>query len=125
MQAGLLGGGFPDGVLKFEEFVIDPALREELLVTSSLAESAFVQDENFVHVLNGRQAVRDSYRRTPGHESVQGIPNQQLCLGVDARRRFVEDEHPRVAGQGASEREELLLSGRERRASRRDGTQGP
>ncbi len=48
----------------------------------------------------------------PGHQDVQRVTNQQLGLGVDARRRFVEDENPRVERQRPRKREKLLLPDR-------------
>src|SRR4029079_18752972 len=85
-------GRFALPVLELEQPEVDAALREQLLMCAGLAQLPLVQDEDLVHVLDGRQAMRDRNRRAAGHQRVQGVANQELGLGIDARRRFVEDE---------------------------------
>ena len=51
----------------------------------------------------------------------QRVADQELGLGVDARRRLVEDEDARVERQRAGKRQQLLLADRERRAALGDG----
>ena len=53
----------------------------------------------------------------PGHQHVQRVADQQLGLGVDARRRLVEHEDARIEGERAGERQQLLLADRERGAA--------
>ena len=53
----------------------------------------------------------------PRHQHVQRVADQELGLGVDARRRLVEDQDARVERQRARERQQLLLADRERRAA--------
>ena len=86
-----------------------------------LAQLPLVQDEDLVHVLDRREAVRDGDRRAARHQDVQGVADQDLGLGVDARRRLVEDEDPRIEGEGAGERQQLLLADRQRGAALGDG----
>ena len=94
-----------------------PALREQLLVRARLAQLALVQHQDLVHVLDGRQPVRDGDRRAAGHQHVQRVADQELGLGVDARRRLVEDQDARIERQRARERQQLLLPDRQRRAA--------
>ena len=76
-----------------------------------------MQHEDLVHVLDGREPVRDRDRRAAGHQHVQRVANQQLGFGVDARRRLVEDQDARIERQRARERQQLLLPDRQRRAA--------
>ena len=80
------------------------------------AELAPVHDENRVHVLDGREPVCDGEHGPAGHEDVQGVLNEALGVGVDTGGCFVQDEDARRDGEGSREREELLLTDRQRRA---------
>ena len=100
-------------VLQLIQPVVDAALGQELLVGARLAQRAAVQDEDVVHVLDGRQPVRDGDRRAARHQDVQRVADEELGFGVDARRRFVEDQHARIEGQRAGERQQLLLADRQ------------
>ena len=53
----------------------------------------------------------------PAISDAQRVADQQLGLGVDARRRFVEDQDARIERQRARERQQLLLADRQRRAA--------
>ena len=102
-------------VLQLEQPEVDAALRQQLLVRARLAQLAFVQHEDLVHVLDRRQPVRDGDRRPAGHQHVQRVADQQLGFRVDARRRLVENQHARIERQRARERQQLLLADRQRR----------
>ena len=66
---------------------------EQLLMRALLAELALVQHEDEVHVLDGRQPVRDGEHGATGHHDVQRVLDERLGRGVDARRRLVEQQH--------------------------------
>src|SRR5206468_1861377 len=66
------------------------------------------------------QAVRDQDGRALAEEAAQLVEDRALGLGVDARERVVEDEHPRRCGEHARERDALLLPARERDAALAD-----
>ena len=53
----------------------------------------------------------------PRISTLQRVADQELGLGVDARRRLVEDEHAGIERQRARERQQLLLPDRQRRAA--------
>ena len=53
----------------------------------------------------------------PFISTLQGVADEQLGLGVDARRRLVEDQHARIERERARERQQLLLPDRQRRAA--------
>jgi hypothetical protein len=61
--------------------------------------------------------MRDGDRRAAGHQHVQRVADEQFGFGVDAGRGFVEDQHARIEGERAREREQLFLADRQRRAA--------
>src|SRR5687768_7895086 len=82
--------------LQLVEAVVDASLREELLMRSRLAELTLVHDQDPVHALNRRQPVRDGDRRPASHRHLERIANEQLGIGIDARRRLIENQHARI-----------------------------
>jgi len=104
-------------VLELIEAVIDAALREEFLMRALLTETAFVEDEDAVSVLNGAEAMCDDQGGASTEQAVEGIANQQLGFGVDAGGGFVEDEEVRIVREGAGEIDELALADGERGAA--------
>src|SRR5712691_9513940 len=110
-DAMLARGGLMSPVLELIEAVVDAALREEILVRAHLNDAALVQHDDPVDVLDGRETVSDDDRRPAGHELRERVLDEVLGLRVDRRRGLVEHEQDlRVEGDGASEREQLLLT---------------
>ena len=66
-----------------------------------------------VGVHDGRDAVRDDDAGAPDHDVAQAVQNGALGARVDAGQRVVEHQHARLAGDGAGERQALLLAARE------------
>ena len=56
----------------------------------------------------------------PSASVVEGLLHGALGLGVEGAGRLVEHQHPRVAQQGAGDREALLLPAGEAVAARAD-----
>jgi len=90
--------------------MVDASHRHQLLVRARFTQLAAMHHQNVIHVLNRRQPMGDRDRRAAAHHHPKRISNQQLGLGVDARRRFVEDEHARIERQRPCKRQQLLLS---------------
>ena len=89
-------------------------------MAADLAESSFMQHQDLVHALDGRQPVRDGDGRAAGHQPVQRVLNQELGFGVDARRRLIEHQNGWRERERSGEREQLLLTHGEGRAPLRD-----
>src|SRR5579883_55782 len=103
-------------VLDPVEGPVDPLPGQELVVGALLDEAALVEDEDSVGVLDGGQPVRDEDDGPPPEGRPQGAPDQRLRLAVHAARGLVEDDEDLwVEGEGARQREELLLSSGQRR----------
>ena len=100
-------------VLELVEPVVEAALLQQLGVGAALADLAAVHDEDAVGVLDGRQPVRDDQRGAPAEQARHGILDEQLGLGVDARRRLVEHQDRR-AGRPARGRRRAAGAGRRR-----------
>ena len=102
------------------EIRVEPVARDELVVRAALGDAAAVEHEDQVGVAHGRDAVRHDDRRPLAHDAAQ--PRQDLLFGVrvHGRQRVVQDQDPRVDGQGARERRPLLLAARQRDAALAD-----
>ena len=77
-------------VLQLEQLEVNAPRREERLVAPLLADSALVQDENLVHVLDGGEPMRDGDGGAAVHERSERLPDEHFSFGVDARGRLVE-----------------------------------
>src|SRR5581483_4498510 len=104
-------------VLQLIELVINPAMRKQFLMRAHLANLALVQHDNLVHALNGRKPVRDDDRGATRHHALDGLLDQLLGFGVNARSRLVEDQDVRIKSERAGERDQLLLADRKSRAA--------
>src|ERR1051326_2895433 len=103
-------------VLEPVEFVIDALERQQFLVRSHLADLAFVKHDDLIRALDRGKPVRDHDRGPSVEKFSNRLLDQDLAFGIDARRRFIQDEDLRVEGERAGERDELFLS---------DGKRGP
>jgi len=65
--------------------------------------------------------MRDSDGRPPARRPLQCRLHERLALRVETASRLVEEEHGRVADQGARDGKALLLAAREAYTARADG----
>src|SRR5687767_8265729 len=61
--------------LKLIEAVVQATCGEQFLMGARFAQLTFVQDEDAVHILNRRQAMRDGDRRAAAHHDLEGVAN--------------------------------------------------
>src|SRR5262252_5716868 len=92
---------------------VDAVFGEQHVVRPLFGDAAVVDDDDARGAPHGRQAVRDHDRRPAAHQLGDAAFDHALGLGIDAGGRLVEDQDLGVAGQGAREREQLALAGRE------------
>src|SRR5260370_9862559 len=104
-------------VLLLIKGIVNSALSEKLLMRALLTQTAFVECEDAVRVLNGAQPVRDYQGGSRGEQTIQSFANEQLGLGIHAGSGFVENQETRVVGQGAGKIDELALADGEGRAA--------
>ena len=93
---------------------------QELLVRAEVGDAAVFDERDASRQAQRRTPVGDEDGRAPGHELAQRRVDRLLGRGVDGRRRVVEQEHPRVAEDGAGEGDALALAAREREAALAD-----
>src|SRR5206468_9096205 len=65
-----------------------------------LEEGAIVEDDDAVGMADGRQAMGHDERRPALHQTLEGVEHRRLSVGVEGRRRLVEDEDRRVLDEG-------------------------
>ena len=83
---------------------------EQLGVGSLLDDASLVHDHDRIGLLDGRQAVGNDQRGAVGHDVIERILDVALGLGVECRRRFVENEDRRVLEDRSRNRQALPLA---------------
>ena len=86
-----------------------------------LDDAALGDDENFVGVADGREAVRDDDGGAPFRETFQGLLDAAFSLAIKRRCRFVEQHDRRITEQRARDRDALTLAARQADAQLADG----
>lgn len=69
-----------------------------------------VEDEDFVGVADGAEAVGDDEAGASGHQAVEGFLNFGLGAGIDVAGGFVEDDQARVGHHHAGDGKQLALA---------------
>src|SRR5262250_1786318 len=87
--------------LEGSELAVD-AVRacEELSVPARLHDVPLVHHDHAIGAPDGAQAVGDDEEGPPLHQVGQGILDEGLALGIEFRRRLVEDQDRRVLHEG-------------------------
>src|ERR1051326_6594438 len=60
---------------------------------SDLDQFAMLDFKAEITMLEGLQAMGDDERRTPLHQSLQGIQDRVLSADINCARRFIENKH--------------------------------
>ena len=92
------------------QLLVVAAQGEKLFVRAAFDDFSFVEDADFVGVLDGAQTVCDGDGRAGLHQSFERFLHETFRFGVEGRGRFVEDEDGRVFEDGASDADALALS---------------
>ena len=77
---------------------------------AALDDLAALEHQDLIGAPNRREPVRDHERRPPLPQRLQAVLDQRLALAVEARRRLVEDQDPRVGQDRARDRHPLALA---------------
>src|ERR1044071_7781240 len=88
--------------------------RQELRVRAVLDQPAVLDDEQPRRLAERREPVRDREYRATRHQPLEPLLDLPLGLGIDAARRLVENENPRVVQDRARDRHALALTARQR-----------
>src|SRR5690242_12306980 len=73
--------------------------------------------ENRIAMGKGRGPVSDDDRRRPLVERAKALEQRRLAIGVERRRRLVEQQQARLAHQGTGDNEPLALAARKAAAA--------
>ena len=79
---------------------------------ASFYDSAFVDDTDFIGILDGRETMGDGDRRTRLHQPLQSILYESFTLRVQGRGGFVENQDWRILQNGTGDAYTLTLSTR-------------
>ena len=109
-DAGLVVGAARRELLAAVQVGVEPVADHELVVAADFDDLPGVEDHDAVGDARGRKAVCDDEAGSPRHQPLYGVANHCLALGVEVRRRLVEDQQGRIAEELASDREPLLLA---------------
>ncbi|AQA24988.1 hypothetical protein BTZ20_5046 [Rhodococcus sp. MTM3W5.2] len=87
---------------------------------TALGDASAIENDDLVRVADRGQPVRDGDRGASPADGVERGLHCPLRLVVQRAGRLVEDQHPRIAQQGARDRDALLLAAREPVTARAD-----
>ena len=104
-----------------DEFAVEAAEGEELVVGATFDDGAVVEDEDEVGGADGAQAVGDGDSGSALHEGVESLLDGEFAFGVEGGGGFVEDEDGGVAEECAGDGDALSLAAGEVEAAVADG----
>src|SRR6476646_6058434 len=87
-----------------------PTKRKQLLVSSALDDTAVIKHENLVCAYDSGKPVCDYDGSTVEHQSLQRLLDESLRRGVDARRRFIQNQKWRILQECPRNRKALLFA---------------
>ena len=93
---------------------------QQLLVRAMLHHLPAVEHINTMRMPHGAQSVGNDKTRPPLHQAVERLLNLPLGFGIDAGRRFIEQENRRVFQQGARDADALFFTHAEPHAALAD-----
>src|SRR4051812_21440993 len=108
-QPSSRGGGSPVAV----EREVEPLAVEQLLVRALFDDPAVLEDDDEIRVPDRREPVGDDEGSSPGEQPAEGELDPSLGADVDARRRLVEDQNPRIREKRPCKGDELSLAERQ------------
>ena len=101
----LLNGRFP--TIKFKlahvQMVIKAALFQQRVVRALFDDTAVINYQQLVGLLDRAQPVSDDKGGASGHQTQQRFLNLQFCACVDAAGGFVQDEDARIGQDSAGD----------------------
>ena len=77
----------------FGEALVHAVLPDELLMRAALGNFSIFHNENLVGLLDGGQAVGNRDDRLAARKLRNGLLDEVLVFGVDARGRLIEDDN--------------------------------
>ena len=87
--------------LKVGKFFVNTAQCDKVFMFAPFDDLSFLQDKNFIGMLNGRKAVCDHDGGALCHHFGQGVLHKAFRFGVKRRSGFVEDEDEGILEHGS------------------------
>ena len=88
-------------------------MREQFVVRAYRGDRAVVHDDDLIGVLDGRHALSDDELGRVGDLFAERLADERVRLGIDRRRRVVEDQYLWLFEQCARNAKSLLLTARD------------
>src|SRR5437763_607242 len=92
------------------ELRVAASARDELGAFALLQNRAVAEDDNLIHAMHGRDAVRDDERRAPAHEFRQRGHDRGFGRRIERARRLVENQDWRIFQECPRDADALALS---------------
>ena len=89
--------------------MIKAAQSQQLFVRAALDDALVVDDQHLVGIADCAESMGDDKSCPPFQQAQQRLLNTNLGAGIDAARRFIQDEDARVGQDGAGNRQQLPL----------------
>src|SRR3546814_13591443 len=86
---------------------------EQFVMRAALDDAPLVERQNAVALADCGEAVRDDQHGAAGGDRLQLALDDLLALGIERRRRLVENQDERIGNQRAGDGEALALAARE------------
>lgn len=105
-----IDSGFFSHHLALDQFLVVAVVLDQFIVGALLNNLAVLQDNDFVRVPNGRESMSNHNDRLVGLlQCVECLLNLVLTLRVESTCSLVKEQDARLADQGTSYRNTLLL----------------
>ena len=98
--------------LQFIQFLIQPILRQQLLVGSGFFYFPVMHHNNFICMLDRRKPVCDHDRSSSIHQPCKCLCDQCFGFCIDVGSRFIENKDLRIISKCPCEGQKLALPGR-------------
>ena len=104
--------GFLIHQLQFIQFLIQPILRQQLLMGSGFFYFPVMHHNNFICMLDRRKPVRDHDRSSSIHQPCKCLCDQCFGFCIDVGSCFIENKDLRIISKCPCEGQKLALPGR-------------
>ncbi len=92
------------------EVVVETFVSQETVVGALLNDLTILEDENFISLLNGGEAVGNDKAGPTFHQSTHGLLYQEFQPGINRGGCFIQNQNLRVSQEGPSNGQKLLLT---------------
>src|SRR2546426_5181639 len=95
------------------EFRVIAVARQQFRMSSAFDDFTFIENDDFIRLLDGRNAVADQNRCAVSHHLLQLVKDLFFRVGIDTRQCIVENQDLRIPNYRARNCRSLLLAARQ------------